>query len=124
MSVVLVINSGSSSFKYQLIALEDAASTEHEVLASGLVERIGDVELWEIENRSGGWFHPVHIHLVDFAVVWRNTNGGQPFPWERGPKDVVYVGEDEKVRVLARFSVGEGRSLPRKTASGEQAYTP
>jgi acetate kinase len=41
MSVVLVINSGSSSFKYQLIAL-DEVSREHEVLASGLVERIGE----------------------------------------------------------------------------------
>jgi len=37
MTAVLVINSGSSSFKYQLIAME----TE-EVLASGLIERIGE----------------------------------------------------------------------------------
>ncbi|MFF1875619.1 acetate/propionate family kinase [Kitasatospora herbaricolor] len=37
MSAVLVVNSGSSSFKYQLIDME----TE-EALASGLVERIGD----------------------------------------------------------------------------------
>lgn len=37
MSVVLVVNSGSSSFKYQLLDME------HErVLASGLVERIGE----------------------------------------------------------------------------------
>ncbi|MFH8249267.1 acetate/propionate family kinase [Microbacterium sp. B2969] len=36
MSVVLVVNSGSSSFKYQLIDMEAEA-----VLASGLVERIG-----------------------------------------------------------------------------------
>ena len=37
MSVVLVVNSGSSSFKYQLIDMD------HEVvLASGLVERIGE----------------------------------------------------------------------------------
>ncbi len=37
MSVVLVINSGSSSFKYQLIDVESERS-----LASGLVERIGE----------------------------------------------------------------------------------
>ena len=37
MSVVLVVNSGSSSFKYQLIDMD--AET---VLASGLVERIGE----------------------------------------------------------------------------------
>ena len=37
MSVVLVVNSGSSSFKYQLLDM-----TREEVLASGLVERIGE----------------------------------------------------------------------------------
>ncbi|MET0672606.1 MAG: acetate kinase, partial [Microbacterium pygmaeum] len=37
MSIVLVVNSGSSSFKYQLLDME--AET---VLASGLVERIGE----------------------------------------------------------------------------------
>ncbi|SMQ59753.1 acetate kinase [Agreia sp. VKM Ac-1783] len=37
MSAILVVNSGSSSFKYQLIEM-----TTEEVLASGLVERIGD----------------------------------------------------------------------------------
>lgn len=37
MSVVLIVNSGSSSFKYQLLDVEAARS-----LASGLVERIGE----------------------------------------------------------------------------------
>ena len=37
MTVILVINSGSSSFKYQLIDVESELS-----LASGLVERIGE----------------------------------------------------------------------------------
>ncbi|MCR2815320.1 acetate/propionate family kinase [Microbacterium jiangjiandongii] len=37
MSVVLVVNSGSSSFKYQLVEPEDGR-----VLASGIVERIGE----------------------------------------------------------------------------------
>jgi spore coat protein A len=62
----------------------------------------GDVETWEIENSSGGWFHPLHIHLVDFQVLSRN--GQPPRPEERGPKDVVYVGENETVRLLMQFS--------------------
>jgi spore coat protein A, manganese oxidase len=61
----------------------------------------GDVEIWEITNSSGGWFHPLHIHLIDFKILDRN--GKPPFAWERGPKDVVYAGENEKVRVIARF---------------------
>ncbi|WP_404434045.1 acetate kinase [Microbacterium lacus] len=39
MTVVLIVNSGSSSFKYQLIEMDG-----ERLLASGLVERIGDAE--------------------------------------------------------------------------------
>jgi FtsP/CotA-like multicopper oxidase with cupredoxin domain len=67
-----------------------------------------DVEIWEIENKSGGWFHPVHIHLVDFQVIGRNTNGGKPYDWELGPKDVIYVGENETVRLLMKFTLQKG----------------
>ena len=66
------------------------------------------VEIWVIENPSGGWFHPVHIHLVDFKILDRN--GQPPHPWERGPKDVVYTGEAETVRLLMRFE-GRGRYM-------------
>jgi FtsP/CotA-like multicopper oxidase with cupredoxin domain len=66
----------------------------------------GDVEIWEVENKSGGWFHPLHIHLVDFQVLSRN--GAAPRPEERGPKDVVYIGENETVRLLMRFSRPDG----------------
>ena len=24
---------------------------------------LNDIEIWELANKSGGWFHPVHIHL-------------------------------------------------------------
>ena len=67
------------------------------------------VEIWELENPSGGWFHPLHIHLIDFKILDRN--GKPPFPWERGPKDVAYLGENEKVRVLVRFGPNEGRYM-------------
>jgi spore coat protein A, manganese oxidase len=70
---------------------------------------LGDVEIWQLENSSGGWFHPVHIHLVDFKVLDRN--GRPPFAYEKGPKDVVYVGEGEKVRVIMRFENQTGRYM-------------
>jgi FtsP/CotA-like multicopper oxidase with cupredoxin domain len=70
---------------------------------------LNDVEIWELENRSGGWFHPVHIHLVDFKILDRN--GRPPLNYEKGPKDVVYVGENETVRVLARFGPHQGRYM-------------
>ncbi len=90
-----------------------SGKTWDDVVASGFKltvanPQINDVQVWTIENKSGGWFHPVHIHLVDFKVIARNTNGGKPFAWERGPKDVVYVGESEKVTLLMRFAVKPG----------------
>lgn len=45
---------------------------------------------------------PVHIHLVDSKILSRN--GRSPPPHERGPNDVVYVGEAETVRLLIPFS--------------------
>ncbi len=70
---------------------------------------LNDVEIWTIQNLSGGWFHPLHIHLIDFKILDRN--GQPPMPHERGPKDVVYVGEDETVRVIARFGPQRGRYM-------------
>ncbi|SFK70580.1 multicopper oxidase family protein [Geodermatophilus ruber] len=67
------------------------------------------IEVWDVENSSGGWFHPLHIHLVDFRVLSRN--GNPPRPEERGPKDVVYVGENETVRLLMRFEHEDGRYM-------------
>ena len=66
------------------------------------------MEIWEISNHSGGWFHPTHIHLVDFKILSRN--GAAPFPYEQGPKDVVYVGENETVRLLMKFE-GRGKYM-------------
>jgi len=77
---------------------------------------LGSVEIWDLTNFSGGWFHPVHIHLVDFQVLSRNGSAANVLPHERGPKDVVYVGENETVRVAMRFSgpsAGEGWAEPR-----------
>ncbi|MDQ1593504.1 MAG: hypothetical protein QOH40_60 [Arthrobacter pascens] len=65
------------------------------------------VEQWTIVNESGGWFHPVHIHLIDGKIIARNTNGGKPFAWENGPKDVFYAGENESITVLMQFDTGK-----------------
>jgi spore coat protein A, manganese oxidase len=70
---------------------------------------LNDVEIWKLENGSGGWFHPVHLHLVDFKILDRN--GRPPLDYERGPKDTAYVGENETVRVIARFGPHRGKYM-------------
>lgn len=92
---------------------------------SGAVPRPGALEVWRIENKSGGWFHPLHIHLVDFRVLRRRGGSGRVEPWERGPKDVVYVGEGEIVEVLVQYAMAprtypDGRSTGQAGASASQ----
>jgi FtsP/CotA-like multicopper oxidase with cupredoxin domain len=65
---------------------------------------IGDVEIWEISNHAEGWNHPVHIHLTDFRIFKRVGGAGRVFPFEEGPKDVMYLGEGETVHVLVKFT--------------------
>jgi FtsP/CotA-like multicopper oxidase with cupredoxin domain len=89
-------------------------TTWDDVINSGFTKVLAnpgfnDVEIWELKNSSGGWFHPVHIHLVDFKILDRN--GQPPFDYEKGPKDVVYIGEGETVRVIMRFANQTGRYM-------------
>jgi FtsP/CotA-like multicopper oxidase with cupredoxin domain len=86
---------------------EDVISSNFELLEAD--PGLGDTEIWEIENPSGGWFHPVHIHLIDFKILSRN--GRAPFDFELGPKDVVYTGENETVRLLCQFGPHRGRYM-------------
>jgi len=70
---------------------------------------LNDVEIWELVNGGGGWFHPVHIHLIEFKILDRD--GAPPFDFELGPKDTVYLGEGETVRVIAKFGPHRGRYM-------------
>lgn len=63
----------------------------------------GKVEIWELENSSGGWTHPIHVHLVDFKVLTRNGRGVEPYE-AAGLKDVVWLGKNEVVRVEAHYA--------------------
>jgi spore coat protein A, manganese oxidase len=70
---------------------------------------VNDVEIWEFINPGGGWVHPVHPHLVRFRILDRN--GVPPPCYQQGWKDVVLVGEFQRVRVLAQFSPHAGRYM-------------
>jgi spore coat protein A len=80
---------------------------------------LGTTEVWSFINRSG-MTHPMHIHLVFFQVLDRQSFDevgglvvptGSPVPppaHEMGWKDTVRVGPGEIVRVIARFEDYEG----------------
>ena len=66
-------------------------------------------ELWRFES-GGGWFHPVHIHLIDFFLIRREGGDGKGVrSYEQySPKDVFYLGPSNIVYVVARFGAHKG----------------
>jgi FtsP/CotA-like multicopper oxidase with cupredoxin domain len=69
------------------------------------------IEIWDLVNESGGWFHPLHIHLVDGRIIGRNTTpDGKAHAWENGGKDVYYLGENETVTAIMQFTTGDGNA--------------
>ncbi|MDO5874027.1 multicopper oxidase domain-containing protein [Paenarthrobacter sp. MSM-2-10-13] len=82
------------------------ASNFREVMAN---PALNATEIWEFENSSGGWNHPLHIHLIDFQILSRN--GKAPFAYEKGPKDVMYLGEGETVKAVMKFGPHKGRYM-------------
>ena len=88
--------------------------TWDDIVASGFREVVanpdlGDIEVWTLETGGGGWFHPVHTHLVDQQILSRD--GRAPFDYELGPKDTIYVGENESVDVVIKFGPHRGRYM-------------
>lgn len=68
----------------------------------------GSVERWSLKNGSGGWTHPIHIHLVDFQIVSRTgSRGVRPYEKE-ALKDVVWLNTNEEVNVIARYAPWDG----------------
>lgn len=68
--------------------------------------RLGTTEIWTFVNKSGGWAHPAHPHLVPFRILDRN--GAPPKPWESGLKDTVMLGPGDEIRVVLRFDSFRG----------------
>jgi spore coat protein A, manganese oxidase len=89
------------------VTWEDIVNSDYQLVSAN--PGLDDVEIWELQNPHGGWFHPVHIHLVDFKILDRN--GRPPEDYEKGPKDVAYVGENETVRVIMRFEHQRGKYM-------------
>jgi spore coat protein A len=82
---------------------------------------LGDTEIWSLANLTG-MSHPIHLHLVHFRVIGRQSVGDydpetddievdaltSPEPYERGWNDVVTVDPGEVVHVITHFGEYEG----------------
>jgi FtsP/CotA-like multicopper oxidase with cupredoxin domain len=69
--------------------------------------KVGTSEIWVLQNNSGSWSLPVHIHAGEGFILSRN--GVRPPVCERGRKDVYRLGPGEEIRLFIRFSDWTGR---------------
>ncbi|NUS55123.1 MAG: multicopper oxidase domain-containing protein [Streptomycetaceae bacterium] len=60
-------------------------------------------ERWILHNDSGGWQHPIHIHLEEFRIVRRNGVTVKPGDVEFGRKDVMQLRFNNTIELLIRF---------------------
>jgi FtsP/CotA-like multicopper oxidase with cupredoxin domain len=60
-------------------------------------------ERWILRNNSGGWQHPIHIHLEEFRIIRRNDRLIRCGDVEFSRKDVVRLGFNEEVELVMRF---------------------
>ena len=65
----------------------------------------GAAEVWELVNPSGGWAHPIHIHMEEGRILSKTVNGVEvPVPaHEQGRKDVFVLDKTTTMRVFMRF---------------------
>lgn len=65
-------------------------------------------EDWVLQVDSGGWGHPVHLHLGRFRVL--EVKGRPPRPGElEGFKDSIWVGPNQRVTIRHQFWNFTGR---------------
>lgn len=60
-------------------------------------------ERWIIQNKSGGWQHPVHIHFEEFRILSRNGRAVLPGDVEFARKDVMQLRFNDTIELLIRF---------------------
>jgi FtsP/CotA-like multicopper oxidase with cupredoxin domain len=73
----------------------------------------GSFEIWDLDNPSGGWSHPIHIHFEEGLILKRYVSGQEvPVPGhERGRKDVYVLGPNQRVRIFIRFRDFSGKYI-------------
>ena len=67
---------------------------------AGLPGEPHDGEVWTLKH-TADWSHPVHIHLEEFHIIWRN--GVAVPPYEQSKKDVLRLDPFEEVQIFVRF---------------------
>ena len=78
----------------------------------------GVPEVWEIQNGGGGWVHPMHMHMEEHHILYRNGKPAQGFAGapndprhadDTGKDDVVAMDPSESVIFYRNFRTFTGK---------------
>jgi FtsP/CotA-like multicopper oxidase with cupredoxin domain len=68
------------------------------------------IEHWVLQNSSGGWQHPIHIHFEEFQTLLINGQPPSNSPLvNTGRKDVIRLEHNTEVKLFFRFRDFLGR---------------
>lgn len=68
------------------------------------------IEHWNLENSSGGWQHPIHIHFEEFQTLFINDDPPTNSPLvNTGRKDVFRLEHNTEAKLFFRFRDFLGR---------------
>lgn len=69
---------------------------------------LGAAEEWTLTNGSGGWWHPIHIHLESHQQVMNLTTGKVPLYHDTQKQDVTSLGPNTSIKMRMRFRTFKG----------------
>lgn len=69
---------------------------------------LGTAEEWTFENSSGGWWHPIHVHLESHQQVRNNKTGKAPWYHNSFKCDLTMLGGNTSITVRQRFRTFKG----------------
>ena len=75
------------------------------------VVKRNSVEHWTLQNNSGGWMHPIHIHFEEFQFLIRESEDEDNIVphSENSRKDVAVLRDNEETKLFFRFRDFRGR---------------
>ncbi|WP_254962207.1 multicopper oxidase domain-containing protein [Cyanobium sp. BA5m-10] len=84
--------------------------THYDSHLSNAPMHVGVAEQWTLVNGSGGWWHPIHIHLESHHVKTINGIAPSPtyFPEKQFKSDVTLLGPNTTAVINMKFRTFEG----------------
>jgi FtsP/CotA-like multicopper oxidase with cupredoxin domain len=68
--------------------------------------KLGTAERWIFNVNSGGWWHPMHIHLESHQV--QSINGAPPPLWESFKSDTTILQDSQTIEIFMKFRTFKG----------------